>query len=66
MTEEGEWPRALRFLVGALVGAGVSFAGGLIASTSTAWLIVISVASGVLLGVLAAVLGRRLWEVFFP
>jgi len=66
MTEEGEWPLVPRFLVGALVGAGVAFGGGLIASTTTPWLIVTSVLSGVLVGILAVVFGRRLWEVFFP
>ena len=65
MTEEGEWPRVLRFLVGAVVGASISAAGSCVAATSTPWLIVISAVSGIVVGVLALVFGNRLWE-FLP
>jgi hypothetical protein len=66
MTEEDEWPPVARFLIGAILGAGISFVGGVVAATRGPWLIVLPVLSGVLLGVLAVVFGRRLWEVFFP
>ena len=66
MTEDGEWPPVARFLMGAIVGAAVSLVGGLVAATTTPWLVVLSVLSGVSVGLLAIVFGRQLWEVFFP
>ena len=66
MTEDGEWPAVARFLLGAVVGGGISFVGGVIAATSTPWLVVLSVLSAVFLGLLSVVFGSRLWEVFLP
>ena len=66
MTEEGEWPPVARFLIGAIVGACITFVGGVVAASTTTWLVVLSVLSGVLVGLLAVVFGRQLWEVFFP
>jgi hypothetical protein len=66
MTDESEWPPVPRFLVGAIVGSGLGFAGSSLGSVATPWLISISVVSGVVFGLLGVVFGKQLWEVLLP
>ncbi len=66
MTQESEWPPVPRFLVGAIVGSSLGFAGSSVASVATPWLILISVASGLVFGFLGVVFGKQLWEVLLP